>query len=305
MHIDITEALTLLCVDDLKDLTRHLPGSPITGRKAELVDGIARVLLGSDLKSLWFGLKENQRAAVSEAVHDVLGEFSPATFQAKYGRALEFHASAGSARSYGPRKSTPVCLFIYRHAAEKNLGVPCDLRQRLLEFVPEPEVVKIKTQEQLDAAEDQFTRLAERDALYELTLMMRTIDSEPITVGEKTGQPSTAAQRLLAAKLPTGDFYPWVEKTDKWEQQVGPIKAFAWPLLLQAGGLANRTGTRLTLSPTGVKALSAAPTEVIRNLWRKWLKTSLFISVTSCALRSMRQISRNAAPVGSGAQLTK
>ncbi len=39
--------------------------------------------------------------------------------------------------------------------------------------------------------------------------------------------------------------------------------------------MAQRTGTRLTLSPAGVKALSAAPAELIRGLWRKWLKTSL------------------------------
>jgi len=31
MHIDVSEAFTLLGVDDLKDLTRHLPGPTVTG----------------------------------------------------------------------------------------------------------------------------------------------------------------------------------------------------------------------------------------------------------------------------------
>ena len=55
MHIDVSEALTLLGVDDLKDLTRHLPGPTATGRKAELVEGIAQVLRGPELKALWSG----------------------------------------------------------------------------------------------------------------------------------------------------------------------------------------------------------------------------------------------------------
>ena len=47
-------------------------------------------------------------------------------------------------------------------------------------------------------------------------------------------------------------------------------------MLLQAGGLALRAGGRLALSPAGVKALSMPPAEVLRGLWRKWVKTTLF-----------------------------
>ncbi|MFM9888181.1 MAG: hypothetical protein ACKVQT_34585, partial [Burkholderiales bacterium] len=60
-----------------------------------------------------------------------------------------------------------------------------------------------------------------------------------------------------------------------WDQEIGPIKAFAWPMLLQAGALAIRSGGHLALSPAGVKALSAAPADVLRGLWRKWLKTTM------------------------------
>jgi len=118
-------------------------------------------------------------------------------------------------------------------------------------------------------------RLTEHDALLELNVMLRTLDHERVAVSEKTALPSASALRLLSGKLPTGDFYPWIEKQDKWDQQIGPIKAFAWPMLLQAGGLAVRNGSRLALSPAGVKALAANPAESLRTLWRKWLKTTL------------------------------
>ena len=275
MHMNLSDALTLLCVDDLKDLARHLPGPTIAGRKADLAAGLAGVLLRPELPSLWQKLDENQKAAVAEAAHDPLGEYSAATFQAKYRALPAFVQGKGPVHSGGGRRSTPLGLFIHQMVRERDPGVPADLRKCLLAFVPEPATAQINTVPELDAAEDRVIRLTERAALQELTLMLRTIDKERITVGEKTAQPSTAAQRLISARLPDGDFYPWVEKADKWEQQVGPIKAFAWPLLLQAGGLAARTASRLSLSPAGFKALNAAPAEVIRTLWRKWMKTNL------------------------------
>jgi hypothetical protein len=49
----------------------------------------------------------------------------------------------------------------------------------------------------------------------------------------KTSRPSVASIRAIAAHLVHGDFY-----ADE------PIAAFAWPLLIQAGGLAKLDGTR-------------------------------------------------------------
>ena len=127
----------------------------------------------------------------------------------------------------------------------------------------------------LEQAEGLTQRLTERDAVLELSVMLRTLEHERIAVSEKTALPSAAALRILSGKLPAGDFYPWVEKQNKWDQEIGPIKAFAWPMLLQAGGLAVRNGGRLVLSPAGVKALAANPADTLRSLWRKWLKTTL------------------------------
>ena len=66
--------------------------------------------------------------------------------------------------------------------------------------------------------------------------------------------------RTIDAHLAHGDFYP-----DE------PIATLAWPLLVQAGGLAKLDGTRLQLTPKGRAALSKPPAETIRRLWRRWL----------------------------------
>ena len=79
----------------------------------------------------------------------------------------------------------------------------------------------------------------------------------------------------MAGKLAGGDFYEIIAPRDKWDQQVGPIKALAWPLLLQAGALAQLNGSKLGLTPAGLKAMHAAPADVLRATWRKWLKSTL------------------------------
>jgi hypothetical protein len=76
----------------------------------------------------------------------------------------------------------------------------------------------------------------------------------------KTGRPSAASVGIINAHLAVGDFYP--------DQ---PIASFAWPLLIQAGGLGKLDGTRLQPTPKGRAALGKPPAEVIRQLWQRWL----------------------------------
>jgi hypothetical protein len=103
-----------------------------------------------------------------------------------------------------------------------------------------------------------------------------------------TRRPSAATVKLVEDVLVSGDFY------DSGE----PIAAFAWPLLLQIGGLAvlargdNRagprggstppdppgrpprggmTGARLELSPRGRATLARPSYEALGALWTRWL----------------------------------
>jgi hypothetical protein len=54
-----------------------------------------------------------------------------------------------------------------------------------------------------------------------------------------------------------------------------PIASFAWPLLIQAGGLAKIEGGRLQLTAKGRTALRKPPAEAIRQLWQRWLNHAL------------------------------
>lgn len=90
--------------------------------------------------------------------------------------------------------------------------------------------------------------------------MLELCAAGQVKCSDKTSRPSAATIRTITGHLAHGDFYP-----DE------PVAAFAWPLLVQAGGLARLDGTRLQLTPKGRAALGKPPAETIRELWRHWL----------------------------------
>jgi hypothetical protein len=275
MTTTLSEALTQLTVPDLKDLASHLPGAEKLGRKDELIALIAGSMLGSALNTVWSALDKLQQAAVAEATHHPLGEYSQQRFQARYQNVPAFSVAGVKSHGYSGNRRSALRLFIHYERDTASYVIPADLSARLKAFVPPPEPLALESSETLADDAELTIRLTEREALQEAVVMLRTLAQERVQVSEKTALPGAATLRQLTDKLAGGDFYPWVEKKDKGDQEIGPIKAFAWPLLLQAGGLAKGAGSRLTLSPAGVKALAAPPADVLRGLWRKWLKSTL------------------------------
>ena len=276
MSIALRDALASLNVPDLKDLLSHLPDADAAGRKDQIVDRILMGMFGPGLKSIWSGLDQTQQAAVAEAVHDPLGEYSEQRFRAKYQRVPLFRLAGAKSHGHFGGKRSALGLFIHYDRLERCHYIPTDLQDCLKAFVPQPAPLRLESSETPAAKDGLMLRLTECEACQEVVLMLRTIEQARIQVGEKTALPNAVALRFLSEKLAGGDFYHWGEaKKNKWDQEIGPIKAFAWPMLLQAGGLAIRSGGRLALSPADVKSLSAAPAEVLRGLWRKWLKTTL------------------------------
>ncbi len=53
------------------------------------------------------------------------------------------------------------------------------------------------------------------------------------------------------------------------------IAAFAWPLIIHAGGLAEQAGNRLQMTARGRAALSRPAAETVRQLWRRWVTHGL------------------------------
>ncbi|HJU53313.1 MAG TPA: hypothetical protein VJ715_02035 [Pyrinomonadaceae bacterium] len=286
----VSEALSGLTVDDLKKHLALLPTAEKPTRKPELVAEIARHLEGDALLKLWGQLDGTQRNAVSEVVHSPDGLFRAYRFQARYGGQPNW----GTRDQWGyNRTPSLLCLFIYRDGL-----MPAELRERLKAFVSEPPAPKLKVTEKppevFNWREESFdfearrsevrvkqipvTQSAmERNAPHDLHTVLCLIERGKLSVSDKSSLPSSATVDEIAALLRGGDYYyvPGQPKKRKYEQEAGPIKAFAWPLLVQAAGLAEQSGKRLALTKAGRKALSSPAAETLRLCWQRWVKTRL------------------------------
>ena len=284
----IREAFSELTLDDLKPLAA-LVGVPPT-RKDELVEHLARVMEDAEkVRSLYASLGDVFQKTLQEAVHSPRGILNIKGFQAKYGRAPDF---GGSGRRYG-KSSPPTRLRLF--FPHYNV-LPRDLREILLTFVPKPPPLTVATTDELpptirmpridrgpyelrrDEKEVELrVRQTARAAQHDVKAVLRLIDAGEVRVGDKTQRPAQAAMKAIAGVLADGDFYAETDQAGYPEDPGSDlqIQAFAWPMLLQAAGLAKAAGTRLQLTPAGRKATARPAHEVIEQVWTKWQKTTL------------------------------
>src|SRR5262249_4692683 len=169
--------------------------------------------------------------------------------------------------------------------------VPAPARRApLLAFVPEPPPLAVAGGDELPARvrrpqldlggyhrkpdqEEVELRVREtaRAALLDVKAILRLVDARQVKVGEKARRPSPATGRAAAAGLTDGAFY---SEDDCSEADWAPasdltMKAFAWPMLLQAAGLAGTAGSKLQLAPAGRKATTRPAHDVVRQVWAK------------------------------------
>ena len=243
---------------------------------------ILHSMAGAGLHAVWEQLDDCQRLAVGEAVHgghDGHGIFHATRFAAKYGQQPAFRRSSGERRYGSHGVMTALCLFLHWDGA--HYVIPTDLQDRLTAFVPKPAATALASATTLpepaaDADAIPITvRSTAPDALHDVVALLRASDQGLIAVSDKTRLPGIAGVRVVEGKIAGGDFYETTAPKDAWEPPIGPIKALAWPLLLQAGALAQLNGSKLGLTAAGMKALQLAPADVVRTIWRKWLTSTL------------------------------
>jgi hypothetical protein len=110
----------------------------------------------------------------------------------------------------------------------------------------------------------EHVRVTAAQALTNLHAVLQLVAAGRLRCSQTTRRPAAASVAAIAEMLDDGDFYPGE-----------PIAAFAWPLLVQAGGLAELAGGRLQLTDRGRAALAKPAAATIRQLWRSWVNTTV------------------------------
>jgi hypothetical protein len=282
------DALQTETVDTLKEQAKLISGSEQTKlvRKANLVEFIGQRMTGDHLQALWQRLDALQQAAVTETAHGPNPWFDADRFVVKYG---QLPGPILTNRWVYPRKYSLLDLFFFDEI------MPEDLRRRIKAFTPKPEPVQLSPLSEIPGEAallyeewDQKTRqkktyrnmipitcrLTERSGIHDLKAVLRLINAGKLAVSDKTRQPGVAGLKAMNPLLLGGDFYDDSGYGD--DQKIGPFKSFAWPMLMQGGGLATLNGKTLELSKTGQKALGEPPEKTLAQIWQRWLKTTVF-----------------------------
>ena len=303
-YATLANALTDRTVDDLKKLAPLVSDDRSPTRKAEIVNFILQHF-ESNVHAFWKGLDTLQKAAISEALHAANGQFDAERFAAKYGKSPNW----GVVSSWGTlEKPSLLALFFVGSA------IPDDLKQKLNEFVPPPVPTRLKVTDllpEVQALSEQvydevkkkyveetveipiIVSLREQPAERDLQAVLRLVNAGKLSVSEKTRWPSATAVKAVDAILMTGDYYDeTTEEKDEYDQEIDPIQAFAWPMILQAAKLAVLTGKKLALTKSGQNALSAPPADTLRLTWKAWVNTDM--------LDEMRRINAIKGQTGNG-----
>lgn len=270
------DVLSRCNVDQLKHYHSLLSSERSPLRKGELVAAVARHFDDSAaLCKQVEALDPVQRDALAFAAHLHHGQFKAQAFAARYGTSPAFTVrNAEHSRRYFSEQPNLLHL-LFGAGSGTILG---DLRARLKPLLLEPAPMQIQALTQLPTRLDGHAltiRICENEALRDLAIVLRLADAGKLTVSEKTGLASGATRNLLAEQLHGGDYYPLTPPKNDSDQEIGAIKGFSWPQLVQVGKLVERQGKRLVPTARGRKALGA-PIQALQALWQAWSKQNRF-----------------------------
>jgi hypothetical protein len=291
----ITSALQTYTVTDLKNLLSVFKVSQRPLTKADLIKTISEQYGGDSLHLLWSRLDPYQQTAIAEVVHSERDTHNERRYVAKYGHSSQADGSYPSKTAR--RNGSSYTVFDLFFLGESMLKV---IKECLKEFVPEPVKTVLKAEESLPVSIfrnwetfDSTTKAieitkeilpilsqeTERSSQEDVVGILRLIDAGRIAVSEKTHLPTVATFKEVSALLRNGDFYDpqnTKEYADDGIADPGPIKAYAWPLLVQTGRLAEVAGKKLRMTEVGGQAFNKDPADVLRLLWEKWLSNARF-----------------------------
>ncbi len=284
--------------EDIKKIIDQLniPKSEIPSRKADRIKLLVNMLSRERLQQEWKQLNQNAKHAVSETLYGTGGYMDHEKFKAKYGKDA-YNSLFEESRYSEFMIQKPLKLFLYPpyRNAHRSYVIPLELQSRLRTFVPEPIDQPIQTQSDLpdtfeflvesgwgkskkyEKTQKELTRRdTEHDALLELKSVMQLASLGKLGVSPKTRKPTAASVKQIGNILSGGDFYDESGQTFRsYEQQIGPIRAYAWLWLLQAAKLIQQRGNKVELTKAGHSALNKSASDVIRSVWRSWVKNSI------------------------------
>lgn len=267
----------------LKKMARTLKIGKAPTRKAEVLAAIAE-RIRTDPDAILRHCSDGEKKLLAEAAFG--GPVNPTVFRGKYGLGLPARPN-----QYRDKMISP----FYALACSDYAGdiiVASEVAGMLRQRLPEPEPVTVATVDELPQVhtfqtgyysntrdEERPIRVheGERRLFPELRQVLSLARGGGIGLTAKGGAPTGASARKLGEALVEPDFdldAPEEERGD-WYDEPGPVRAYAWGVLVQACGWCRAKGGRLEPTRAGVRMLSGGPEEFRKGVMR-FIKDSSF-----------------------------
>ena len=271
--MDATDVMDSLRVDTLKSIAKQAGIPKSITRKAELVEAL-NSFVKSDPAGFVDRLAPVERNLLAEAVHND-NRVEPVMFSAKY------NVGCPRPHPYGKNGSL-IHMVISGDRYSTEIKVPQTIADLLRPLVPKPAApmpVSVEhipdtldlTDERGRADPTDIRQIhvfrGERTVFLELRRMLQLVQGGKARVQPKSGRPTPATQRAMAASLAAPDFdleLPAAEG-NKYTLKSGPVRAHAWAVLVQQCGWCKASQGVLKLTREGQRLLQDPLAEVLRD----------------------------------------
>lgn len=247
----------------------------LSTRKGECIDYIVRVMkTDSGLQRAFAELSENEKRTIGEIVHH---EDDLVINTSRYYAIYNMQPAIPDVSYNSKQKTSLYFVFVSTQGA-----ISYELAERLKDIAPLPREAEPQYLEEDPQAEEDpglRTHLTEQAACHDLLAVLQLVAQKAIKVSATTGIVTEASAMLMRNSLLNDDFYAQEdENTKPYDLQLGKrgFRMFAWPLLLQSGGLATVQTGKLVLTKAGEKSLTQPAHVTLRKLWERWVKYTQF-----------------------------
>ncbi len=248
----------------LKKIARLLDVDKKATRKADIMEGIASCInLG--LRQVLAKCSETEKLALAEAAFGG-GRLDRNAFWGKYGMECPTLRS-----SYSHRETpSPFCLLI----GVDDMGilrVADGIAEPLQRFLPAPPQAAVKVVEDelpnMHAGRNVNVHSGERIVFLELRRILGLAQAGKLAVTAKLAIPTDACARRIgeALMLPDLDLEEPENLRSRWYTAAGPVRAYAWGVLVQQCGWCKATGSKLELTRKGRKMLADGGIEALKE----------------------------------------
>jgi len=263
-------------------LIAHAPlvGAGVHGRKGEIVNGIAARIRSSP-KRLVNACGRDEKLLLAELAHGSELGITPARFTAKHAVPFPKMERWGGYR----RRQGSVLVLVTDHDCDEGVyGLASDLRTPLRQLLPPPPGASVRTVAELPgehvstrwgATLTKAVRIYEgaAHAFEEGRRVLALVQQGKVRVSASTKRPAAAAVEAVGSVLLTPDLD--LEDPDGAEE-TGPVRAYAWPVVVQQCGWAKAQGAKLALTRKGVALLTSPSPELWREGFERLLVDRVF-----------------------------